>query len=234
MTPDTPRGRGDDGWIDISGVLFDLDGTLIDSIPAVEDAWRLWARELGVSGPGPDQHGLRAAVLIEALGIPPERRAAAERRLREVESRPGQRIEMLPGVATLLRQLPASAWGIVTSAARPVAEARLGAARLLAPAVLVTGDDVERGKPDPAPYARGMALLRAATGSPGAVLAFEDTAAGVASARAAGAIAIGVVGTESRAQLEPFADAVVDSLRAVRFAHDEHGLRARLTPGSGG
>jgi sugar-phosphatase len=218
--------------VEVAGVLFDMDGTLIDSIAAVEEAWMLWAGELGIEAPTAAAHGRTATALIEALGVPEAERAAAERRLSEIEARPGQRIAPLPGALPLLRSIPAGRWGIVTSAAPSVAAARLAAGGIPTPGVLVTAGDVAAGKPAPDPYLRGAESLRGAAGDgaggDGVVLAVEDTVAGLRSARDAGCLTVAVAGTADARELAEVADVVVSTLASLAITADEDALRVRI------
>ncbi|MVA75042.1 HAD-IA family hydrolase [Auraticoccus sp. F435] len=201
--------------VEIAGVLCDMDGTLVDSVPAVEDAWRALAGEYGVPVPGAGLHGRTAEAVVAALDIPAQERPRAVQRLNEIESRDGQLLDPLPGVRAFLTALPADRWGIVTSASGPVARARFGAAGLPRPAFVVSGDDVAAGKPAPEPFARGLRELRR-RGLRGPVLALEDTHAGLRSARAAGCLAVGVTGTQRHDELALRAHHVIDSLEALR------------------
>jgi sugar-phosphatase len=204
---------GDD--IPISGALFDMDGTLVNSIPAVEGAWSILADEYGLTHDFARLHGRTAPSVVAALGVPPEHQDAGVRRLIEIESRPGQVLDALPGARELLESLPADRWGVVTSAPRDVARARYGASGLPRPAFFVTGDDITRGKPDPEPFLRGIDRLRE-RGVEGTVLAFEDSTSGARSARAAGCLTIGIAGTADRAALAREAHVVVPSLAQLR------------------
>lgn len=201
--------------IPVAGALFDMDGTIVDSIPAVEAAWRLWAVEYDVPAPGAEMHGKTARAVVVGSGLPPERHVAAEDRLVEIEARPGQVLDALPGARALIDSLPSGRWGIVTSASRPVALARYAATGMPEPDFRITGDDVARSKPAPEPFEKGVQELRA-RGHEGAALAFEDTVAGATSARGAGCLTIAVVGTSERAELETAAHLVVDSLEQIR------------------
>jgi sugar-phosphatase len=203
--------------IAIDGALFDMDGTLVNSIPAVEYAWGLLADEHGLPRRFSHLHGRTAHAVVAALGVPPQEHDAGVRRLIEIEARPGQELDALPGAAELLGSLPHGLWGVVTSAPRDVAHARYGAATLPQPDFFVTGDDITHGKPDPEPFRRGIDALRE-RGHAGLVLAFEDTAAGARSARAAGCLAIGVAGTGDGADLAEAAHLVVPSLSGLRVS----------------
>lgn len=206
--------------VEIAGMLFDMDGTLVDSVEAVEDAWRLLAEEYGVPMLPPGLHGLTAAAVIAEFGFPAEQQDEAERRLTAIESRDGQQLQALPGIAELIDALPRQRWGIVTSAARSVARARFGATGLPRPDFVVTGDDVTQGKPAPEPFRTGLGKLRPRVGD-GSVIALEDTVAGVTSARAAGCVSIGVLGTVGRELLAEHAHLVIPSARALRLREED-------------
>lgn len=207
-------------------MLFDMDGTLVDSIEAVEAAWRLFAEEYGVPMLPPGLHGLTAAAVIAEFGIPAEKHDEAERRLTAIEARDGQHLRALPGVAELIGALPSQRWGIVTSAAQSVARARLGATGLSRPSFIVTGDDVSNGKPDPEPFLTGLRELRSRTGE-GPVIALEDTVTGITSARAAGCVSIGVLGTVSHDELAEHSHLIIPSAEALSVR--EEGSRLLIT-----
>lgn len=213
--------------ITIAGALFDMDGTLVDSIPAVEEAWAIWAEEHGIAAPSSALHGKTARAVILASSLDAADHGAAEARLAEIESRPGQHLASLPGARQLLSSLPAGRWGVVTSAARSVALARFSATDLPEPAFRVTGDDVTHGKPAPDPFLAGTRHLRDA-GHIGTVIAFEDTIAGATSAASAGCFVFGVLGTDPREMLETQTHVVLDSLESVCVVSDGTELRIRL------
>jgi sugar-phosphatase len=170
----------------IEAVLFDMDGTLVDSDAAVERAWRTWAAEYGVEP---------AAVLAVAHGAPAERTVrlvrpdlteggvteAAARQL-ALQYDDLSDVVPTPGALELLAALRLP-WAVVTSADVRLAKARLGAAGIEAP-LLVTVEDVRVGKPDPEGYLRAAELLGVA---PEHCLVVEDAEVGVTAGRAAGA-----------------------------------------------
>jgi sugar-phosphatase len=194
-------------------ILFDMDGVLIDSAPAVERVWRTWAAEYGLN-PGlvvEQAHGRRSVETIRAVAphMDAERENVKVEQM-EIDDRDG--VTALPGAGRLLRALPAGRFAIVTSATRPLALARLGYAGIPVPRHMITADDVKEGKPSPEPFLQGAALLGIA---PADCLVFEDTPAGIAAARAAGMQVIALVTTYPVAELQA-ADLLVPSLAEVK------------------
>jgi sugar-phosphatase len=201
-----------------SAFLFDMDGTILTSIKAAERVWGQWARGHGLDVEAflPTIHGKRTEETIRALALPgvdPVREAAFITSA-EIEDVAG--IQAIEGASAFLASLPPERWAIVTSAPRLLAEARILAAGLPTPAVLVAAEDVERGKPAPDPFLLGARKLGVL---PADCLVFEDTLAGLQSAQAAGMASI-VVTTTHAHPLETEVVAVLDyeDLRAVKTA----------------
>jgi sugar-phosphatase len=191
-----------------SAFLFDMDGTILTSIKAAERVWGQWAKGHGLDVDAflPTIHGKRTEETVRALALPgvdPVREAAFITRA-EIEDVAG--IEAIVGAADFLASLPRERWAIVTSAPRLLAEARIAAAGLPMPGVLVAAEDVERGKPAPDPFLLGARKLGVA---PAACLVFEDTLAGLQSAQAAGMASI-VVTTTHAHPLETDVTAMLD------------------------
>jgi sugar-phosphatase len=167
-------------------LLFDMDGTLVDSTAAVHALWRRFAARHGLDL---DtllrlQHGRRTAetvALFAHLGLDQQAETAllAAEELSNVAG-----VVEVPGAGALLRALPRQSWAIVTSAERALALARLTAAGLPIPEVLVAAEDVAQGKPDPECYALGAARMGVAATD---CVVFEDAPFGIAAAHAAGA-----------------------------------------------
>jgi sugar-phosphatase len=185
--------------IQCSAVLFDMDGVLVDSTPAVERVWTSWALEHGLV---PDEvvrlgHGRPSlATIIELL---PHGNHDAENR--EVERREIEDIAdvvALPGALRLLEAIPQDRWAVVTSATRALAEVRLRAAGLPIPRHLVTSNDLQRGKPFPDPYLKGAEILKMA---PADCVVAEDAASGVRAGKAAGAQVLALLTTSSETEL---------------------------------
>jgi sugar-phosphatase len=203
-----------------AAVLFDMDGTLIDSTPVVVRSWVTWALERGID---PERleghHGVPAAQIVRGL-VPEHDVEAAIARINALEIADVDGITVLPGAAEAVGALPEDRRAIVTSCTSMLAAARIRAAGLLAPSVVVTADDVPRGKPDPAPYLLGARRLGV---DPASCLVVEDAPSGLAAARAAGAATLAVTTTTPVGDL--VADAVVGTLADVRFAVDGDGVR---------
>ncbi|MBI9116013.1 HAD-IA family hydrolase [Sanguibacter suaedae] len=208
-------------------ILFDMDGTLISSIAAVDRSWARWAGEYGYD---PEtfriSHGTPARSLVEEL-VAPERVEEAVARIMEIELSDTTGVELLAGVTDLLASLPAERHAIVTSCTHDLAIARIEAAGITVPPVVVTADDVTRGKPAPEPFVLGARRLGV---DPVRCLVVEDAPAGLASARAAGCATLAVDGTHDLADLD--ADAHAAGLADVRVVVEADGT-LRITDATG-
>jgi mannitol-1-/sugar-/sorbitol-6-phosphatase len=202
-------------------ILFDLDGVLVDSTRHIEQQWRNWALEKGLS---PDPflrvcHGRRALETIQLAA--PELDAEAE--IARFKPDPLSELTALPpveGADHLLKLLPLSSWAVATSGSRATATARLRGAGLPVPAVLVCAEDVVRGKPDPDVYLTAAARLDV---MPQDCVVVEDAPAGVEAARAAGMRVLALTTTHPANLLD--ADAHAPSLVSVHLG--------RIDPGAG-
>ena len=186
--------------IECSGLLFDMDGVLIDSTPAVARVWHGWAVEHGLD---PEMvvrlaHGRPSRTTIREL-LPNADVDEADREVerREIEDLDG--VVLLPGAGELLKSLPPDRWTIATSCTRALAEVRLKTAGLPIPANIVTSSDVKIGKPDPEPYLKAAKKLGLDART---CVVVEDAPAGVRAGKAAGAQVIAFLTTMGRAELE--------------------------------
>jgi sugar-phosphatase len=184
-------------WL-VDAILFDLDGTLVDSAGSVERSWRQLAEKIGRPWDEvqPHIHGVPVAQVMASLepDMPAERVEKLRVFMVESESTDTEGVVAQPNAVIALTQLPPDRVAIVTSGGHRLASSRIAAAGLPTPSVMVTADDVSVGKPDPAPYLMGAKLLGF---PPERCLVVEDAPAGVLSAKAAGCAVIGVLTTHA-------------------------------------
>jgi len=209
--------------LSFDAVIFDLDGTLIDSTPAVLRSWATWREEHGITAEQvAGQHGVPSAGVVRAV-LPAHRHAAATARINELELADTSDIAVLPGAAEALGDLAGAKNAIATSCTLALAQTRIAAAELTPPSVLVTADDVEHGKPAPDPYLEAAGRLGV---DPGRCLVVEDAPKGLESARAAGCRTLAVITTTPPEELD--ADAIVANLADVRFVAAAGGIRVQI------
>jgi sugar-phosphatase len=220
-----------------SALLFDMDGVLIDSTPAVARVWRNWAIEHGfdpaeVVGRA---HGRPSLTTIREY-LPKANHLTENREVerREIEDTEG--VVFLPGARELLASLPEGRWTIATSCTRALAEVRLRVAGLPIPGHLITSSDVINGKPDPEPFLKAAAALGFVAEE---CIVLEDAPAGIRAGKASGArvIAFRTIVPETELRLAG-ADWIVNScaeieLVEVVYADSSHGLRLLLHGGIG-
>ncbi|HEY6402567.1 MAG TPA: HAD-IA family hydrolase [Blastocatellia bacterium] len=180
-------------------ILFDMDGTLVDSTICVESTWRTWAarHNLDIEKLLQVAHGRQNHETIRLVAPhleTPEEIAFLIRA--EEECQDG--ITAVPGARDFVDMLPVGSWAVVTSAWRKLAELRLNRAGLPLPATLITSDEIERGKPHPDGYLTAAARLGI---EPAECLVFEDAPAGIEAAMAAGMNVVGVKTTFSHKEL---------------------------------
>ncbi|AHI01018.1 HAD-IA family hydrolase [Kutzneria albida] len=182
----------------VQALLFDMDGTLVDSTAVVERAWRRFARrhDLDFAEIMASAHGRRSSETIRQH-LPDEADIAGETaRIDEEELADLDGILAVHGAADLLARLPADRWALVTSASLELATRRMAAAGLDLPPTVVTAEDVSLGKPDPQGYLLGARRLGVA---PSQTLVFEDADAGLLAGLAAGASVVAVGGNAGAA-----------------------------------
>ncbi|GAB3812916.1 HAD-IA family hydrolase [Tessaracoccus terricola] len=200
-------------------VIFDLDGTLIDSHAAMIRAYSRWGEEFDVDlSVLPGLLGMPSRVTAEML-LDAARVEAGIARIEELEVTDTDGVIALPGAVESL-QLLGSRAAIATSCTAPLLKARGTAAGLPFPSVLVTRDQVTDGKPHPESFLLAAERLGV---DPARTLVVEDAPAGVAGARAAGAAVLGILSTKTAADLE--ADAHVAHLADVTWEVTEEGVR---------
>lgn len=179
-----------------SGFLFDMDGTIINSIAAAERVWGDWARGKGLDVEKfmPTMHGARGIDTIRNLNLPGVDPVAEAAWIMEAEIADLEGVVPLPGAIEFLASLPPERWAIVTSSPLRLAQARLAAAGIPVPRFIVTAEDVRIGKPDPQCYILGAERLGL---RPSDCLVFEDVMAGIKAGEAAGADIMVITATHS-------------------------------------
>lgn len=214
-----------------SALLFDMDGVLIDSTPAVARVWRKWALEHQFN---PEEvvaraHG-RPSIMTVREYLPHADAIAENRLVEKAEMEDLEGVIPLPGSRELLQSLPPNRWTIVTSSTRPLAEVRLRAAGLTIPDKLITSTDVIKGKPHPEPYERAAALL----GFPSSdCIVVEDVPAGIRAGKSAGTRVIAFTTTCKQDVLRAAgADWVLKNCRDISLTSAERELSLNLAAGS--
>lgn len=195
-------------------MLFDLDGVLIDSLPVYRDAWARWATRYGVDEQRiwQDAHGRRPVEIIARVAPKVDIRLAVSDFEATMATAIAKGAKALAGAASLLAELPGNEWAIVTSGYRADVVSLLGVAELLLPAVLVCGEDVADGKPNPECYELAARLLGV---EPPDCLVVEDAPAGIEAAHRAGMEVIAVHTTHCYSDLAAADTLLADLIDAL-------------------
>jgi len=182
-------------------ILFDMDGTLVDSTQVVERAWEGWSARYNLSLPEvlSFSHGRPSISTLEHFR-PGQDHSADLEELGNFEETQTDGVLAVPGAFDLLRTLQTQnhPWALVTSAWRKLAETRVLAAGLPLPTVIVPIDEIQNGKPDPEGFLHAAAQLGVA---PADCLVFEDTRPGIEAGLRAGMQVIALLTTCPAAQL---------------------------------
>jgi mannitol-1-/sugar-/sorbitol-6-phosphatase len=183
----------------VTVVLSDLDGVLVDSQASIMRAWRRWGRRHGLEAAAVEavEHGRPSGEIVAALA--PALDAGDESRaLDALQADDTGDVVALPGAAELLRAFGPDRLAVVTSCTTALAEARLRAAGLEPPPVVVTADRLRRGKPDPEGY---LLAARELGADPAECVVLEDAPAGVEAGRAAGMRVVALLTTHAAEDL---------------------------------
>ncbi|OOC15643.1 sugar phosphatase [Dickeya dadantii] len=211
--------------MECKGFLFDLDGTLVDSLPAVERAWSNWAKDHDID---PQTvldfiHGKQAITSLRHFlaGASEETIQREFVALEQVEATDTTGIAAMPGAQALLVRLDELdiPWAIVTSGTVPIAHARHRAAGLSAPREFITAEQVAHGKPNPDAYLLGAQRLGLA---PVECVVVEDAPAGVLSGLAAGCLVVAVNAPADTPRLDEV-DAALHSLEQLQISRTADG-----------
>jgi sugar-phosphatase len=213
--------------ISCNALLFDMDGVLIDSTPAVARVWSRWATAHGFDPAEVtlNAHGRPSISTIREYlpsGDHDQENQIVERG--EMEDLDG--VVPLPGALELLSELPPDRWAIVTSCTRPLAEVRIRAAGLPQPRLFITASEVVHGKPHPEPYSKAAKKLGFA---PEACVVVEDAPAGIRSGKSAGSRVLALRSTvDDAALMEAGADWIVDNCSQISARVTGAGLSLNL------
>jgi sugar-phosphatase len=200
--------------LNCQAILFDLDGTLIESTHFIERLWQHWGMRHGISPQHMSEvmHGRRAGEIINIvaphLSIPEEVYALETAEILHMDG-----MRTYPGAGKLLSALPKKQWAIVTSGSIRVATARLNYAKLPMPEVFITAEDVRAGKPAPDGYLLAAKRLGV---KPADCVVVEDAPAGIQAGKAAGMNVIGIMSMHPREALSQ-ADVVIQQLADIKL-----------------
>jgi mannitol-1-/sugar-/sorbitol-6-phosphatase len=174
--------------------LFDMDGTILNSIVAAERVWTKWAQKHGLDVATflPTIHGVRGFDTISNLGLPGVDPQAETEQICADEIVDLEGIVPIAGAIAFLNSLPRNRWAIVTSAPKELALVRMAKAGIPRPDIMVTGEDVTQGKPNPRCFMLGAEKLGVDIAD---CLVFEDAPAGILAGEASGASVVVITAT---------------------------------------
>lgn len=200
--------------LNCQAVLFDLDGTLVESTFFIERLWQDWGVQHGVTPQRMSEvmHG-RPAVEIINIVAPHVSVHEAIHALETAEISRMDGMKTYAGAKELLNSLPPMQWAIVTSGSLRVASARLNYAKLPRPYVFITADDIKAGKPAPDAYLLAAKRLFI---NPGNCVVVEDAPAGIQAGKSAGMKVVGIASSHPREELIQ-ADVVVQRLADIKL-----------------
>lgn len=208
-------GMGSNLNLTCKAVLFDMDGTLVDSGVVVERAWGLWAARHGIPLEAvlSFSHGRPTIATMEHFF--PERDHTEElEQMDRYEETQLEGILAVPGATQIVQALQKHSWAIVTSAWRTLAEARVSAAGLPLPNVIVPVDEIRNGKPHPEGFLRAAERLGVL---PKDCVVFEDTRPGIEAGMSAGMQVVALLTTvpakhlNHRPLIRDFRDVIVQT-----------------------
>ncbi|KAJ9625332.1 uncharacterized protein PV06_07564 [Exophiala oligosperma] len=200
------------------GLLFDFDGTIIDSTEAVIKHWHKEAAEMGVDPEVilANSHGRRSIDTFMEFDPSKANWEYINQQEGLIPKLFGKDAVEIPGARKLLDSLNTvnAPWAVVTSGTGALLNGWIDVLKIAHPRCLVVAEDVENGKPDPSCYLLGRQRLGLSEDSQ--MIVIEDAPAGVRAGKAAGFKVIGLSTTHKISQLqEAGADWIVEDLRSV-------------------
>lgn len=210
--------------LEVDALLFDMDGTIVDSSESVYRQWRLWAERNNLDVPTvlATMPGRRAAEVMQIVA-PHLLQPDAINDLLAAEEKDMEGVKPIAGAPELLQSIPANRWAVVTSATHKVASLRIAAAGLPQPGVLIAADQVTNGKPDPEGFLKAAAALGV---DPERCVVFEDAVAGVQAAINGGMRVVGLTTHHPAEELAPAR--CVANLRPVRADIGDQSIRLHI------
>ena len=211
--------------LNCQAILFDLDGTLVDSAIRVERLWIEWSKRRGVDTKSLLQimHGRRAdetiRIVAPHLSVQAEFQALQDEEVADMEG-----VMPYPSAGELLGALNPRQWAIVTSGTKRVAEARMRHVGLPKPEVFITAEDVKTGKPAPDGYLLAASRLQL---KPSECVVIEDAPAGIQAGKSAGMRVIAVASTLTSEVLRQ-ADVAVRHLSEIKLLNTSQGIQIRV------
>ena len=202
------------------GVIFDLDGVLIDSATVIERHWWKWANKHGID-PAESLHAILGLTTAEGIRlVAPHLDAEAEAdEIDRAEAKDTEGVVAYAGVELLLDSIPTGWWGIATSGTRDTAVARIRTAGLKIPEVLISANDVTRGKPEPEPFLLAAQRMKV---QPERCVVIEDSAGGLRAGLSAGMTVVAVLSTHTPEELE-MAHSVVKEIGDIEISINASG-----------
>lgn len=200
-------------------ILFDMDGTLVDSRAVVEKSWQNWARQVGADASEilVNSHGRRTVDTVSEFAPPGTNAEQEAQRFEREESKTITGIVAIGGARDFIDRLKPEQWAVVTSAGRDLAIRRIIAAGLPLPEILISADDIRQGKPHPEGYLCAAQLLGV---NPQDCLVFEDAPAGIEAARRAGCDVVAITEANPRGY-QPKQPAVLNYTQIRKVANEK-------------
>lgn len=207
-------------FIECKGLIFDLDGTLVDSGEVVERVWKMFADRYGFDFEKqvlPICHGRPAKYPLKELmpSICEKEMEAMEEEFSEIEMTMLEGLKPIRGADKLLLTLPIERWAIATSGVHDLASGRLKSAGVPIPKHFVTAGMYKNSKPHPDPFLMAADLLRLA---PKDCVVFEDSPAGIEGALQAGCKVIGINLVEAARKISK-PDYVINNMTEIRVSY---------------
>ncbi|PHM45386.1 hydrolase [Xenorhabdus mauleonii] len=201
--------------IEVDAILFDMDGTLIDSSSACARIWSRWAQYYGLDSQSviDQSHGRRPEDTARSiLGDDADIQAAVD--IFTVEEAKESHVTTISGAKELIFAIPEGKWAIVTSSTENIATTRLAYCGIPEPKALVTAEKVQAGKPDPEGYLQAAEKLGVDIHR---CLVVEDAPGGIEAGHRSGAYVIALATTYPPSKFPD--DVVVSDLRDIIVSH---------------